>query len=69
MAQRKFELSGQEYRELWRAYENATDTRFQQRVQAGRLYGEGRAVSDIAATVGCSDAACCGGVNTTAKKG
>jgi putative transposase len=55
MAQRKFELSEEEHRALWRAYENATNTRFQQRVQAVRLYGEGRAVSDIAVIVGCSE--------------
>src|SRR5258706_5276537 len=55
MAHRRFELSEQEHGELWRAYENATDTRFQQRVQAVRLYGEGRVVSDIRAMMGCSE--------------
>ncbi len=55
MAQRAFELSEEERRELRRAYDTARNTRFQQRVQAVRLYGEGRAVSDIQAIVGCSE--------------
>jgi transposase len=55
MAQRRFELSERELGELQRAYDSATDTRYQQRVQGVRLYGEGRAVSDIQAIVGCSE--------------
>ncbi len=55
MAYRKFELSEQERGELQRAYDSAEDTRYQQRVQGVRLYGEGRAVSDIQAIVGCSE--------------
>jgi transposase len=55
MAQRRFELSEQERGELQRSYDSAKDTRFQQRVQAVRLYGEGRAVGDIQAIVGCSE--------------
>jgi transposase len=55
MAHRKFELSEQERGELRQAYDGAKDTRFQQRVQAVRLYGEGRGVSDIAAIVGGSE--------------
>ncbi len=55
MAQRSFELSEEERGELRRAYDTTKDTRFQQRAQAVRLYGEGRAVSDIQAIVGCSE--------------
>jgi transposase len=55
MAQRTFELSEQERGELQRAYDRARDTRFQQRVQAVRLYGEGRAMGDIQGIVGCSE--------------
>jgi len=55
MAHRKFELSEQERGALQRAYDSAEDTRYQQRVQGVRLYGEGRAVSDIQAIVGCSE--------------
>ena len=55
MAYRNFELSEQERAELRRAYDGTRDTRFQERVQAVRLYGEGRAVSDIQAIVGCSE--------------
>ena len=55
MAQRMFELSEQERGELQRGYDSAQDRRFQRRVQGVRLYGEGRAVSDIQAIVGCSE--------------
>jgi len=55
MAYRKFELSEPERGELQRAYDSAEDTRSLQRVQGVRLYGEGRAVSDIQAIVGCSE--------------
>ncbi len=55
MASRAFELSEQERGELWNAYDSTRDTRFQQRVQAVRLYGEGRAVDDIQTMVGCSE--------------
>jgi putative transposase len=55
MAPRIVDLSEQERGELRRAYEGARDTRFQQRVQAVRLYGEGRAVGDIQGIVGCSE--------------
>jgi len=55
MAYRKFELSEQERGELQRAYDSAEETRYQQRVQGVRLYGEGRAVRDIQAIVGCSE--------------
>src|SRR6266849_315752 len=55
MASRAFELSEQERGELRNAYDGTRDTRFQQRVQAVRLYGEGRAVDDIQAIVGCSE--------------
>jgi transposase len=55
MARRSFELNEQERGELRGAYDSAKDTRFQQRVQAVRLYGEGWAVDDIQAIVGCSE--------------
>ena len=55
MAKRNFELNEQERAELRRAYDGAADTRNQQRVQAVRLYGEGRAVVDIQDIVGCSE--------------
>ncbi len=55
MAQRIFEWSEHERGALRSAYDSARDTRFQRRVQAVRLYGEGRAVRDIQAIVGCSE--------------
>lgn len=55
MAQRLFELSEGQSGELRRAYDSAQDTRYQQRVQAVRLYGEGWAVKDIQEITGCSE--------------
>jgi transposase len=54
MAQRRFELNEGQSGELRRAYDTASDTRYQQRVQAVRLYGEGWAVRDIQDITGCS---------------
>jgi transposase len=55
MAQRQFELSEGQGGELRRAYDTAQGTRYQQRVQAVRLYGEGWAVTDIQDITGCSE--------------
>jgi transposase len=55
MAQRLFELSEGQRGELRRAYDTAQDTRYQQRVQAVRLYGEGCSVNDIQSITGCSE--------------
>jgi transposase len=55
MARRTFDLSEQDRGELRRAYDGTRDTRYQQRVQAVRLYGEGWTVSDIQSLVGCSE--------------
>jgi transposase len=54
MAQRRFELNEGQRGELRRAYDTASDTRYQQRVQAVRLYGEGWAVKDIQDITGCN---------------
>jgi transposase len=55
MARRIFRVDDEQRGELQQAYDTAKNTRFQQRVQAVRLYGEGRLVSDIQAIVGCSE--------------
>ena len=55
MAQRIFDLSGEQRGELRQAYDAAKDTRYQQRLQAVRLYGEGWAVKYIQEIVGCSE--------------
>lgn len=55
MAQRQFELTETERAELRVAYDSAQETRYQQRVQAVRLYGEGWAVQDIREISGCSE--------------
>lgn len=55
MAQRIFELREEQRGELRRAYDGAKETRYQQRLQAVRLYGEGWVVKDIQEIVGCSE--------------
>jgi len=55
MAKRKFKLTEQQRNELIRAYDQATAPDVQRRVQAVRLYGEGRAVADIRDITGCSE--------------
>ena len=55
MARRIFRVDDEQRGELQQAYDTAKNTRFQQRVQAVRLYGEGRVVSDIQVIVGCSE--------------
>jgi transposase len=55
MAKRVFNLTEQQRIELIRAYDQAATPDVQRRVQAVRLYGEGRSVADIRAIVGCSE--------------
>jgi transposase len=55
MAKREFKLSEQQRIELIRAYEQAATPDSQRRIQAVRLYGEGRAVADIRDITGCSE--------------
>jgi hypothetical protein len=55
MAKRVFNLTEQQRSELIRAYDQAATPDGQRRVQAVRLYGEGRSVADIRAIVGCSE--------------
>lgn len=54
MAKRQFKLSEQEVNELKRAEMQAQDGREMKRLQAVRLYGEGRPTQDIEQIVGCS---------------
>jgi transposase len=55
MAKRAFKLSEQQRIELIQAYDQATTPDVQRRVQAVRLYGEGRSVADIRDITGCSE--------------
>ena len=55
MANRKLEQPEQEIGKLRVAAENTQDTKEMKRLQAVRLYYEGRAVSDIVQIVGCSE--------------
>jgi transposase len=55
MAKREFALTEQERNELNRAYDQASAADVQRRIQAVRLYGEGRSVPDIQDIVGCSE--------------
>jgi transposase len=55
MAKREFKLTEQQRNELIRAYDQATTPDVQSRVQAVRLYGEGRSVPDIRDITGCSE--------------
>jgi transposase len=55
MAKREFNLTEQQRIELIRAYDQAATPDVQRRVQAVRLYGEGRAVQDIRDITGCSE--------------
>jgi transposase len=55
MAKREFKLNEQQRNELIRAYDQATTPDLQRRVQAVRLYGEGRSVADIRDITGCSE--------------
>lgn len=53
MSKRRFELNEQALTELWLAYDNAEDPRERERLQAVRLYGQGRPMADIEAIIGC----------------
>jgi transposase len=55
MAKREFTLTEQERNELIRAYDQANAVDVQRRVQAVRLYGEGRSAQEIQEIVGCSE--------------
>jgi transposase len=55
MAKREFKLTEQQRIELVRAYDQASTPDVQRRVQAVRLYGEGRSVADIRDITGCSE--------------
>jgi len=55
MNRRKIELNEEQRAELRRLYDNADKPRNQQRLQAVRLYGEGRSVADVQDIVGCSE--------------
>jgi transposase len=55
MAKREFNLTEPQRNELIRVYDQATAPDVQRRVQAVRLYGEGRAVADIRDITGCSE--------------
>jgi transposase len=55
MAKREFTLTEAQRNELIRAYDQATAVDVQRRVQAVRLYGEGRSVQEIREIVGCSE--------------
>ena len=54
MAQRKFQLDEREQAKLRYAYESTQEAEERRRMQAVRLYGEGKPVSDIQAITGCS---------------
>jgi transposase len=53
MSKREFELNEQALTELRLAYDNTEDPKAQRRLQAVRLYGQGRPMDDIAEIVGC----------------
>ena len=52
MSKRNFELTEQALTELWLAYDNTADPKAQKRLQAVRLYGQGRPMADIELIVG-----------------
>jgi len=53
MAKREFQLSEEQQLDLWRAYERTKNAEERRRLQAVRLYGEGRGVTDIQSITGC----------------
>jgi transposase len=53
MAKREFQLSEEQQLDLRRAYESTQNAEERRRLQAVRLYGEGRSVSDIQSITGC----------------
>lgn len=55
MTKRTFELTEQDQKELRQAYERTKNAEERRRLQAVRLYGEGRQVADIQAITGCSE--------------
>lgn len=55
MAYRAFQLKEQDQAELRQAYERTKNAEERRRLQAVRLYGEGRKVTDIQAITGCSE--------------
>ncbi len=54
MAERKFELTAQQVRELWCAYDNCADGDTRTRYQAVRLYGTAYPLQTILDVTGCS---------------
>jgi transposase len=55
MAKRAFKLTNEQRIELIRVYDQTSDADVQRRVQAVRLYGEGRSVADIRDITACSE--------------
>jgi len=53
MSKRELELTEQALTELWIAEESTKDPKTQRRLQAVRLYGQGRPMADIELIVGC----------------
>jgi len=54
MTKRKFQLTGEQNKELHLAYENCADGPLRTRLQAVRLYGNGWSVAHIQEIAGCS---------------
>lgn len=52
MSKREFELTEQALTELWLAYDSTADPKAQRRLQAVRLYGQGRPMADVEQIVG-----------------
>ena len=52
MSKREFELTEQSLTELCLAYDNTADPKAQRRLQAVRLYGQGRPMADVEQIVG-----------------
>lgn len=54
MSRQRYQLTEKQLKELQESYHNSTDAKLRTRCQAVRLYGQGRAVSEIIDIIGCS---------------